>query len=534
MGASPPDGDSDSAGQSKPPKAKREPNGAEGGGRLRKFLSAEIGSKKHKESEPAAASARSDAPGAPPAPPPPPPPPIMPPEPPARYSYTVPPPVAPADNVPSYTMPSPTMPMPTMPPPPMPPPPPPPAEKPAGKKEKGGPPAPKKPKKYGRPTAEPVPGAPAEVGKAAQDAAAGNARLQKILKFELTAKKVKPMELMHFCRYMSVFLTAGIPVLEALETVRVDAKDKKLKEMIGQISSALRGGDNFATAVAAHHRAVPAFFVSMIRASEETGQLATVLGQMSGYIERDIEAKRKTKSALVYPLIVIGLSSVSVAILVGFVLPRFVDFFEQFDAELPLPTRMLMWISETVSKYGPISAGLFLLMGIGIAVCMLWEPGKQVRDKVLLNTPVVKKVVLFAVVERFCRVLASMVSAGVPLPVALELASSGGSNRAFAKKIAVARRKMIEGAGLSGPLAETGAFPTAAVQMLRVGEETGTLEARLEEISNFYGKELEYKLKRLTDMLEPAAVVIVGVIVGFVAVAIISAIYGVFNAGNLQ
>lgn len=359
-------------------------------------------------------------------------------------------------------------------------------------------------------------------------------RLQRILKFEVTAAKVKPMELMHFCRYMSVFLMAGIPVLEALETVRQDTKDKKLKQMIADMLAGLRGGDNFATTVAAHHRAVPPFFVSMMRAAEETGQLAAVLGQMSGYIERDIEAKRKTKSALIYPAVVVGLSGVSVVILVAFVLPRFVDFFKEFDAKLPLPTRILMWISETCTAYGPISLGILVVVAIGLGVSMLTEQGKLLRDKVLLGTPVVKKVVLFAVVERFCRILASMVSAGVPLPAALELASSGGSNRAFGQQIAVARRKMIEGAGLSGPLAETRLFPAAAVQMLRVGEETGTLEARLEEISTFYGKELEYKLKRLTDLLEPAAVVIVGIVVGFVAIAIISAIYGVFSSSDLR
>ena len=127
-----------------------------------------------------------------------------------------------------------------------------------------------------------------------------------------------------------------------------------------------------------------------------------------------------------------------------------------------------------------------------------------------------------------------MVDAGVPLPVALDLAASGSSNKAFAARIAVARREMIEGEGLYAPLAGTQMFPVAAIQMLRVGEETGTLERRLDEVSTFYGKELEHKLKKLTDMLEPAAVVIVGLLVGFVAIAIISAIYGVFSGTKIK
>ena len=358
--------------------------------------------------------------------------------------------------------------------------------------------------------------------------------LQRILQFEVSAKKIKPIELMHFCRYMSVFLAAGIPILDALETVRNDTKDKTLRTVIGEIAMSLRTGENFSTAIEAHHRALPNFFVSMVRAAEETGQLAVVLGQMAEYIDRDVEAKRKTKSALVYPAIVVSLSFVSIGVLIGFVLPRFVDFFESFNAKLPLPTRILVWISKTVQEYGPFVGGGAVLLAILIAIGMLTEQGKFVRDTILLRTPVVRKVVLFAVVERFCRILSSMVQAGVPLPVAIDLASKGGSNQAFGARIAVARRKMVEGAGLSTPLDETGLFPPAAIQMLRVGEETGSLEARLEEISTFYAKELSYKLKRLTDLLEPISVVIVGVLVGFVAIAIISAIYGVFNSSNIQ
>jgi type IV pilus assembly protein PilC len=160
--------------------------------------------------------------------------------------------------------------------------------------------------------------------------------------------------------------------------------------------------------------------------------------------------------------------------------------------------------------------------------------GRVFRDRVVLRIPMVGSILQFATVERFCRMLSSMVQAGVPLPVALDLAANGAGNRAFGEKIAVARRQMIEGAGLSEPLAATGMFPAAAIQMMRVGEETGTLEQRLDDISVFYGKELEYRLKRLTDLLEPTAVVIVGIIVGFVAIAIISAIYGVFNGTKLS
>ncbi|HEX4345124.1 MAG TPA: type II secretion system F family protein [Solirubrobacteraceae bacterium] len=351
---------------------------------------------------------------------------------------------------------------------------------------------------------------------------------------EITTKKVKPIHLMNFCRYLSVFLTAGVPILEALEIIRSDTPDKKLKRTIADISLALRAGDNLSTAVAAHEKAFPPFFVSMLGSAEETGQLAPVLGQIAAYIERDIEAKRKVKSALIYPGVVVVLAIVAIGVLVGFVLPRFVTFFKEFNAKLPLPTRMLIAVSEFSVNYGLfVAIGIVVIAG-GIGVAAVRPKGRMVIDRTMLRMPIVAKVVTFAVVERFCRILSSMVQAGVPLPVALDLAATGASNRAFGAKLAIARRAMIEGAGLHGPLAASGMFPPAAVQMMRVGEETGTLEERLDEISTFYGKELEYRLKRLTDLLEPAAVIVSGVLVGFVAVGIISAIYGVFRGTNLK
>lgn len=359
-------------------------------------------------------------------------------------------------------------------------------------------------------------------------------RLAELGQFEVGTKKVKPIHLMNFCRYLSVFLTAGVPILEALEIIRSDTPDKKLKRTIADISLALRTGDNLSTSVAAHSKAFPPFFVSMLSSAEETGQLAPVLGQIAAYIERDIEAKRKIKSALIYPAVVVVLAVVAIAVLVGFVLPRFVTFFKEFDAKLPLPTRILIAVSEFTVQYGIFIALAIVVLVVGTGVARVRPKGRLVFDRVLLRLPLVAKVVTFAVVERFCRILSSMVQAGVPLPVALDLAATGASNRAFGAKLAVARRAMIEGAGLHGPLAASGMFPPAAVQMLRVGEETGTLEERLDEISTFYGKELEYRLKRLTDLLEPAAVIVSGVLVGFVAVGIISAIYGVFRGTNIK
>lgn len=359
-------------------------------------------------------------------------------------------------------------------------------------------------------------------------------RVRRILQFEITVKKVKPVQLMAFCRYLSVFLTAGVQILDALEIIRTETTDKQLKATIVEISASLRAGDNFSTAVAAHSRAFPTYFVTMVASAEATGQLAPVLAQIARYIERDVAARQRLKSAITYPAVVIALAIVSVTVLVTFVLPRFVAFFKSFDVRLPLATRMLIAVSKFVEAWGLVVVGVIVAVVVLLGASMLMRRGRLLRDHALLRMPLIGQVALYTVVERFCRILGSMVEAGVPLPVGMDLAATGSSNLFFSQKLGAARREMIGGGGLYGPLARTGLFPSAAVQMLRVGEETATLDERLEEISQFYGKELEYRLKRLTDLLEPTAVIVVGIMVGFVAIAIISAIYGVYHGVKIQ
>lgn len=350
--------------------------------------------------------------------------------------------------------------------------------------------------------------------------------------FELTRRKIKPVHLMNFARYLSVFLSAGLPILGALTIIMDDTKDKPVKKAISQIAESLRVGNNITAAIGATRGAFPESFISLVRAAEATGQLDVVLGQVAKYIEREIEARKQIRSALTYPALVVAFAAVSVTVLVAFVLPRFQKFFLSFHAKLPLPTRMLIGFTNflTGSKILLLEAGLVLIL-VGIFL-QLRGPGRVVRDHLLLRLPLVGKVVQFSVVEKFCRILSSMVASGVQLPDAVALAAAGTSNRVYEPRLMAARQTMIDGGGIYAPLASTGLFPPAAIQMMRVGEETGTLDERLNEVSIFYSKELGYKLKALTDMLEPTAVVIVGLLVGFVAVALVSAIYGVYNQAH--
>ena len=350
-----------------------------------------------------------------------------------------------------------------------------------------------------------------------------------LLKREIVAKKVKRETVMHFSRQLSAFIRAGVPMVDALLVISKEADNERFAKLLIEVADALRAGEPFAAAMASHPDVFPQYYLDILHSAELTGALDTVLDQLAGYLERDLEARRRVTSALVYPAIVMGMAVVTVVALTGFVLPRFKDFFESFDAKLPLPTRMLIWIGDFVGTFWWAILGVLVLGGLGLWTILRTEEGKARRDALFLKLPVIGEVVRYAVLERFCRILAAMVKAGVPLPEAMDVATDSAGNRVYRKALVGARDRMLNGEGLAQPLEDTGLFPGVASQMLRVGEETGSVDRQLQTASEFYELELTYKIKHLTTLFEPAVIVLVGVMVGFVAIALVSAMYGIFN-----
>ena len=362
--------------------------------------------------------------------------------------------------------------------------------------------------------------------------APAKAKKKSVLQLELTKKKVPRKDLMHFSRQLAVFIRAGIPILDALSTIEEEVSNKAFKQVLQGIIDDLRGGTTFAQAASHHPEAFPPFYLGILQSAELTGRLDTVLEQLSDYIDRDLEARSKIKSALTYPIIIMAMSVVVVVILVGFVLPRFEVFFEGLNAELPLPTRMLLGFAGVVSTFWYVIVGIVGVLVVSLLLVLRTERGKLTRDRVLLRLPVLGDLLHHVVLERFCRILASMMSAGVPLPEAMRVTSEAVSNRVDQAGLQDARDAMMRGEGLATPLAQTGLFPASARQMFRVGENTGTLDDQLATAATYFERELNYKIKRFTDLFEPAILVVVGLVVGFVAIALVSAMYGIFNQVN--
>lgn len=350
-----------------------------------------------------------------------------------------------------------------------------------------------------------------------------------LLSYEISGPRIKREEVMHLSRQIAAFLRAGLPILEAVHTIGAESENSSVRRMMNEIEDGLRVGERFSDCLDKYPKVFPPFYRGIVRSAELTGELDTVLARLSSYIERDLEARRKIKSAMIYPLVVCAMSLVTVVVLAVFVLPKFADFFADLDAELPLATRMLMGLTEFLGEWWwAIAAGLAAVVLLAF-VATRFPRGKYARDALLLQVPVLGVTIQYALVERFCRVLASMVGAGVNLTEALAVTTEALRNRVYVRRLGEVTEQMLEGQGIAGPLARTGLFPGTATQMLRVGEDTGSLDTQLEVTAEYYETELDYKIAKLTALFEPLVIIVMGLIVGFVAIALVSAMYGIFR-----
>ncbi|HEY7224362.1 MAG TPA: type II secretion system F family protein [Micromonosporaceae bacterium] len=360
-------------------------------------------------------------------------------------------------------------------------------------------------------------------------AVAAPPKKQSFLQMEIFPSKVKRDELMHLSRQLAAFVHAGLPLIEAVRILGEEAKSSALRKALAQTEDGLRRGETLTDCLDRHPKIFPEYYRGILRSAELTGRLDVVLDQLARYLERDLEARRKITSALAYPAVIGAMSVVTVVVLAAFVLPRFKVFFSSLNATLPLPTRMLLAVTDFLTEWWWAVAGGLIAVVLIYAVTMQTATGKYARDALVLRLPMVGETVRIALVERFCRVLASMAAAGVVLPNALRVATESLRNRVFMRQLSSVGDQMMRGEGLARPLSAVGLFPNTAARMIRVGEETGTLDAQLEVTARYYEGELDHRLKRLTAIFEPAVIVFMGLIVGFVAVALVSAMYGIFN-----
>ncbi|HLF70127.1 MAG TPA: type II secretion system F family protein, partial [Actinomycetota bacterium] len=284
-------------------------------------------------------------------------------------------------------------------------------------------------------------------------------------------RKVPLQEVMHFSRQLAAFMRAGIPIIDALE-VMSEESPKALREMLTAAIEDLKAGESLSDALAHHPKALPAYYPKILRSAEMTGRLDSVLDEVAGYLEREIEARRAIRSAMIYPSAILGMAGVAVVVLTGFVLPRFERFFVSFNAKLPLPTRILLGIAGFMGRWWWLIVAGLVVTVVGLVLISRTTRGRAARDRVLLRLPAIGDVVRFAVIERVARILASTIRAGVPLPEAMSVTAEGAHNVVYQRALGEVREAMMRGEGIARPLADTKLFPTSVLQMVKVGEHT--------------------------------------------------------------
>ena len=350
--------------------------------------------------------------------------------------------------------------------------------------------------------------------------------------FTYSPGKVKPQVVTLFCRQLASFVRVGVPVTTAIETFAEQATSPLLKQTFYSVASDIQKGIRLSDAFAAYPRVFPRILCDMVRSAEATGNLDNVLKQAARHIEREASARSKIRAAMTYPIIIFSFAIIITLGIVIFVLPKFRDLYASLGAQTPGILNGLLNFSGYMSDHG-----LWIALGVLVAVIAfgVWARsprGRYVLDATLLKIPVINALLTASMTERFCRTLGDMLSAGVPISQTYAVVIQNVRNRVFRRKLENVGPALAAGHGIYMPLQQAGVFSPAVIQIFRVGEETGHLDSSLEEAADMYEEEIDYRIKRLTAFLEPAMIVFVGVIVGFVAVTLITSIYSL--AGNFK
>jgi type IV pilus assembly protein PilC len=336
---------------------------------------------------------------------------------------------------------------------------------------------------------------------------------------------VKLQSLVIFSRQFATMIDAGISIIKCLDILEGQCKEEALKAVVGQVRRDVKDGLSLTDAIIKHPRCFSKLYVNMIKAAEIGGILDKILDRLAGFLEKEMEITQKVKSAMMYPCIVLCFAVLIVIALFVFVLPRFKDIFSSMQVQMPATTQFLFDASDFMIKWWY----LFIIVGVagtvGYKQFSKTDKGKMVIDRLKLKIPIFGELSLKISVSRFARTFGTLISSGVPMMRSLEIIGETSGNSVIALAISNARNSIRDGARISVPLTACGLFPTMVTHMIDVGEETGRLAEMLVKVADFYDNEVDAMIKGLTSLIEPLLIVSMGVLVGFIAIAVMSPIF---------
>ncbi len=333
--------------------------------------------------------------------------------------------------------------------------------------------------------------------------------------------KVKDKDLVVFTRQFAAMLNAGIPIVQALDILAKQVDNKGFGEVISDVKNSVETGTTLADSLKKHPKVYDSLYVNMIAAGETGGVLDDVLIRLAIYIEKAMKLKRKVKGAMVYPSVVISVAVLVVAVIMVFVIPVFAKVFTAMGATLPLPTRIIIGVSNFLVGLG----GLLILIGsisgfFGFKQFRNTEGGRTATDRLFLRIPIVGQILRKVAIARFSRTLGTLITSGVPILDALEICAKTAGNKVVENLIIHVKKEVATGKTLAEPLAKSPVFPPMPVQMISVGESTGALDQMLGKVADFYEDEVDNAVANLTSMLEPILIVFLGTTVGFIVVSL--------------
>jgi type IV pilus assembly protein PilC len=342
-------------------------------------------------------------------------------------------------------------------------------------------------------------------------------------------KKVAAKNLAVFTRQFSVMIDAGLPLVQCLDILGSQEEDKNFAFVIGATRADVESGASLADAMRKHPKTFDPLFTNMIAAGEAGGILDTILKRLATYIEKAVKLAGQVKSAMIYPIAVIVIAGLVVGVILWKVIPTFAALFSGLGADLPLPTRIVIGLSDNLVRFFP-----FLLVGGGAAAYGLktyyaTENGRRVIDSLTLKMPVLGNIMRKIAVARFCRTLSTLISSGVPILDGLEITAKTAGNAIVEDAIMATRKSIERGETISAPLKETKVFPSMVTQMIGVGEATGALDTMLGKIADFYEEEVDTAVAGLLTLLEPIMIALLGVVVGGIVIAMYLPIFDLIS-----
>jgi type IV pilus assembly protein PilC len=355
----------------------------------------------------------------------------------------------------------------------------------------------------------------------------------KDLKLSFGAPKVKDKDIVIFTRQLATMIDAGLPLVQCLDILGSQTENKTLAKTINQVRSDVESGATFADALKKHPKIFDNLYCNMVAAGEAGGILDTILGRLATFMEKFAKIKGQIKSAMIYPAIILFVAVAVVSLLLVVVVPMLANIFVEAKMQLPFPTRIVMAVSSFLKGWGGLIL-LFVIIGffVGLKQFRKTENGLRTTDSIALKMPVAGSLIQRVAVAKFTRTLGTLLTSGVPILEGLLIVSRTAGNKVVENAILATRQSVSEGKTLADPLGRAKVFPAMVVSMISVGEATGALDSMLNKIADFYDDEVDSAVAALTSMLEPVLMIFLGVVVGFVIVAMYMPIFQMGSAAG--